>query len=121
MSQASVDRLSMAMEAAEEELEAAAKRSGDIYKSNAVKKEQELLDLRRLLAEKERAVDSLRESLTSTKRELGTKLIQAETQVPPPPPFPILFLPQYPPRGRSPPLSLHAFLPILKGEVHCGL
>jgi len=77
--EANVDRLSRAMEAAEEEMENTFKRTTELHRSTAERREQEVLELRKVLAAKERSIDSLRETLSTTKRNLETRSIQAET------------------------------------------
>ncbi|KAK9813066.1 hypothetical protein WJX72_008297 [[Myrmecia] bisecta] len=74
----SIDRLSKAMEVAEDEMEAAFRRTGDLHQSNAAKREMEVQELRRVLTAKEQSIDSLRESLSTTKRTLEARLHQTE-------------------------------------------
>uniref|UniRef100_A0A7R9SVW2 Uncharacterized protein n=1 Tax=Polyblepharides amylifera TaxID=1486889 RepID=A0A7R9SVW2_9CHLO len=76
--EANVDRLSRAMEAAEEEMENTFKRTTELHRSTAERREAEILELRKILAAKERSIDSLRETLTSTKRSLEARAGQAE-------------------------------------------
>lgn len=66
------------MEAAEEEMEAAFRRAGDIQRVQVQRREYETQELRRLLAAKDRAIDNLRETISSTRRALEAKLAQAE-------------------------------------------
>lgn len=76
--EANVEKLSKVISAAETEMEAAFVRTGDLHKSTAERREAEVAELRRILAAKERAVDSLRETLASTRRALEARAGQAE-------------------------------------------
>ncbi|KAG2433338.1 hypothetical protein HXX76_008402 [Chlamydomonas incerta] len=75
----SVDRLGRAIEAAEEEMDAALKRTTDIHRSQLKQKELENLELQRVIGAKERSIDSLRDTLATTKRTYESKLSQAES------------------------------------------
>ncbi|GIL68191.1 hypothetical protein Vafri_21466 [Volvox africanus] len=75
----SVDRLGRAIEAAEEEMDAALKRTTEIHRSQLKQKELEILELQRVIGAKERSVDSLRDTLATTKRTYESKLSQAES------------------------------------------
>lgn len=77
--QKSVDRLGRAIEAAEEEMDAALKRTTEIHRSQLKQKELEILELQRVIGAKERSVDSLRDTLATTKRTYESKLSQAES------------------------------------------
>ena len=105
--QANVSRLANVMSRAEAEMEAAFERTGSVHKSTAARREAEVTELRRILAAKERAVDSvcirtsfaphnaakktarcdsvpvtlspqLRETLSSTRRTLEARCAAAE-------------------------------------------
>lgn len=73
-----VDRLNGAMESGEEEIEAAFKRTGDLHKSNAARKDAELQELRRVVAAKEKSIDSLRTQLATTKGSLEAYTQESE-------------------------------------------
>ncbi|GLC36430.1 hypothetical protein PLESTB_000147100 [Pleodorina starrii] len=75
----SVDRLGRAIEAAEEEMDAALKRTTEIHRSQLKQKELEILELQRVIGAKERSVDSLRDTLATTKRTYESKLSQTES------------------------------------------
>ncbi|GFR52623.1 hypothetical protein Agub_g15211 [Astrephomene gubernaculifera] len=75
----SVDRLGRAIEAAEEEMDAAMKRTTEMHRSQLKQKELEILELQRVIGAKERSVDSLRDTLGTTKRTYESKLSQAES------------------------------------------
>ncbi|KAG2449371.1 hypothetical protein HYH02_005524 [Chlamydomonas schloesseri] len=75
----SVDRLGRAIEAAEEEMDAALKRTTEIHRSQLKQKELENLELQRVIGAKERSIDSLRDTLATTKRTYESKLSQAES------------------------------------------
>jgi hypothetical protein len=77
--QKSVDRLGRAIEAAEEEMDAALKRTTEVHRSQLKQKELEILELQRVIGAKERSVDSLRDTLATTKRTYESKLSQAES------------------------------------------
>lgn len=77
--EANVDRLGRAMEAAEIELENTFKRTTELHKNTAERREIEVQELRKILAAKERSIDSLRETLTTTKRNLESRAMQAES------------------------------------------
>eukprot|EP00198_Chlamydomonas_reinhardtii_P009078 XP_001698415.1 basal body protein [Chlamydomonas reinhardtii] len=77
--QKSVDRLGRAIEAAEEEMDAALKRTTEIHRSQLKQKELENLELQRVIGAKERSIDSLRDTLATTKRTYESKLSQAES------------------------------------------
>ncbi len=55
--------------------------AGELHRNNAAKKEQELQELRRVVAAKEKSIDSLRDQLSSLKRMLEGRAQQAEDQV----------------------------------------
>lgn len=74
-----MDRLSRAMEAAEDEMDVALKRTGEVQRSQFARKDVEMGELRRVIAAKEKSIDSLRETLAATKRTLEVRLQQAET------------------------------------------
>eukprot|EP00854_Cymbomonas_tetramitiformis_P016970 gene16970-20164_t len=67
------------MEAAEVELENTFKRTTELHKNTAERREIEVQELRKILAAKERSIDSLRETLTTTKRNLENRAMQAES------------------------------------------
>eukprot|EP00803_Ostreobium_quekettii_P006704 evm.model.scf_4619.1 EVM.evm.TU.scf_4619.1 scf_4619:2437-3896(+) len=77
----SVDRLSRAMEAAEDEMETALKRTGEVQKSQVARKDLEVQELRRVVSSKEKSIDGLRETLAATKRSLEARLLAMETTV----------------------------------------
>jgi hypothetical protein len=79
ISQKSVDRLGKAIEAAEEEMEGALRRTTDVHRSQLRQKELELSELQRVLQAKERSIDSLRDTLSTTKRTYETRLSQTES------------------------------------------
>ncbi|KAG2487772.1 hypothetical protein HYH03_013617 [Edaphochlamys debaryana] len=60
-------------------MDAALKRTTDIHRSQLKQKELELLELQRVISAKERSVDSLRDTLATTKRTYESKLSQAES------------------------------------------
>ncbi|KAL6763543.1 basal body protein [Haematococcus lacustris] len=76
-----VDRLGQAIEAAEEEMEAALRRTTEVHKSQLRQRETELAETQRLLAAKETSVDSLRDTLATTKRSYEARLMQLESQL----------------------------------------
>ena len=55
--------------------------AGELHRNNAAKKEQELQELRRVVAAKEKSIDSLRDQLSSLKRMLEGRAQEAENQV----------------------------------------
>ena len=71
-------RLDKAMEEAEEEMESAFRRAGDIHRVQIKRQEHETFELRRLLAAKDRSIDNMRDTISSTKRALDAKLAQNE-------------------------------------------
>ncbi|MEW5318205.1 MAG: hypothetical protein WDW38_009445 [Sanguina aurantia] len=73
----SVDRLGRAIEAAEDEMEAALKRTTEVHRSQLKQKELELSEMSRVVAAKERSIDSLRDTLSTTKRTYDSRLSQA--------------------------------------------
>eukprot|EP00877_Chromochloris_zofingiensis_P004453 jgi/Chrzof1/14008/Cz08g20290.t1 len=75
----SVDRLGRAIEAAEEEMEAALRRTTDIHKTQLKQKDMEIHELQRVVVAKERALDGLREQLASTKRSYEARLQEVES------------------------------------------
>ncbi len=75
----SVDRLGRAIEAAEEEMDAALKRTTEIHRSQLKQKELELLELQRVIGAKDRSLDSLRDTLATTKRTYESKLAQSDS------------------------------------------
>lgn len=77
--QKSVDRLGRAIEAAEEEMEAALRRTTDIHKTQLKQKDMEIHELQRVVVAKERALDGLREQLASTKRSYEARLQEVES------------------------------------------
>ena len=77
--QKSVDRLGKAIEAAEEEMEGALRRTTDVHRSQLRQKELELSELQRVMQAKERSIDSLRDTLSTTKRTYETRLSQTES------------------------------------------
>ena len=72
------ERLDKAMEDAEDEMESAFRRAGDIHRVQIKRQEHEAFELRRLLAAKDRAIDNMRDTISSTKRALDAKLAQNE-------------------------------------------
>lgn len=74
----SVDRLGKAIEAAEEEMESALKRTTDVHKSQLKQKDLEIYELQRVLTTKDKSIESLRDALTNTKKTYETKLAQSE-------------------------------------------
>mmetsp|Transcript_30513 Transcript_30513/g.86252 ORF Transcript_30513/g.86252 Transcript_30513/m.86252 type:complete len:468 (+) Transcript_30513:167-1570(+) len=74
-----VERLNRAMEAAEQEMEAAFRRAGDIHRVQVQRRDHEVHELRRLLEAKDRALDDMRDTIASTKRALAAKLAQSES------------------------------------------
>lgn len=77
----SVDRLGRAIEAAEEEMEAALHRTTEVHKSQLRQKTLEVGELQRSLAAKEREADGLRGSLAAAKRSYEQRLQQLEGQL----------------------------------------
>ncbi|PNH02863.1 hypothetical protein TSOC_011125 [Tetrabaena socialis] len=75
----SVDRLGRAIEAAEEEMDAALQRTTEVHRSQLKQKELETLELQRVIGAKERSIDSLRDTLATTKRTYESKLAQSES------------------------------------------
>ena len=73
-----VERLSLVMEEAEEELEAALRRAGDLHRDASTRREGEVEGLRRVIKAKDRAMDSLRETLAETRRALEARAERAE-------------------------------------------
>ena len=73
-----VDRLSHVMEEAEEELEAALRRAGDLHRDASSRREGEVEGLRRVIKAKDRAMDSMRETLAETRRALEARAERAE-------------------------------------------
>ena len=69
------------MEAADEEMELALKRTRDVQKSQAARKDLEVQELRRVIAAKEKSIDSLRETLAATKRSLEARVQQMESSL----------------------------------------
>jgi hypothetical protein len=51
----------------------------EVHRSQLRQKETELSEAQRLLAAKERSIDSLRDTLSTTKRALESRLSQAES------------------------------------------
>ena len=76
-----MDRLSRAMEAAEEEMEIAIQRTGEVQKSQVARKEVEVNELRRVVATKEKSIDGLRETLAATKRNLEARIQRLESTI----------------------------------------
>ncbi|GMH34051.1 hypothetical protein BSKO_01885 [Bryopsis sp. KO-2023] len=74
----SVDRLSRAIDAAEDEMECALRRTGDVQRTQFARKDIEMTELRRVIAAKEKSIDSLRETLATTKRSLESRLQKSE-------------------------------------------
>lgn len=66
------------MEEAEEELEAALRRAGDLHRDASSRREGEVEGLRRVIKAKERAMDSMRETLAETRRALEARAERAE-------------------------------------------
>lgn len=60
-------------------MEVAIRRTTDVQKSQFARKDVELGELRRVIAAKEKSIDSLRETLTVTKRTLEARLQQTES------------------------------------------
>eukprot|EP00775_Hariotina_reticulata_P009893 gene9893-10050_t len=77
----SVDRLGRAIEAAEEEVEAAMRRTTDIHRSQLRHKDLEVAELQRLLSSTQQTADGLRQSLTTTKRSYQQKLQHLEASL----------------------------------------
>lgn len=73
------DRLHRALEAAEEEMEAALRRNSAVTQLNLKRKDLEIQELQRTIEVKEGALERLRDTLTSTKRAADAKLTQAES------------------------------------------
>ncbi|CAD7700220.1 unnamed protein product [Ostreobium quekettii] len=69
------------MEAAEDEMETALKRTGEVQKSQVARKDLEVQELRRVVSSKEKSIDGLRETLAATKRSLEARLLAMETTV----------------------------------------
>ncbi|KAF5837881.1 hypothetical protein DUNSADRAFT_3714 [Dunaliella salina] len=74
----SVDKLGVAIEAAEQEMEAALRRTTEVHKSQLRQKETELSELQRQLVAKDRCIDGLRDTLSTTKRTYEGRLAQLE-------------------------------------------
>lgn len=68
----------MAMDSAEKELDAAFSRNGELSRAARSRKDAELGELRKILEAKERAIDSLRETLSATRRTLEGRISRAE-------------------------------------------
>eukprot|EP00798_Chlamydomonas_sp_ICE-L_P025850 gene25850-11522_t len=77
--QKSVDRLGRAIEAAEEEMDAALRRTNDVHRNQLKQKEMEALEMHHALAAKERSIESMRDTLSSTRRTYESKQMQLET------------------------------------------
>ena len=60
-------------------MDAAQKRTTDVHRSQLKQKELEILELQRVIAAKERSIDSLRDTLATTKRTYESRLSQAES------------------------------------------
>ncbi|KAL3152989.1 hypothetical protein ABBQ38_012017 [Trebouxia sp. C0009 RCD-2024] len=76
-----VERLNGAMESGEDELDAALRRTGELHKSNAARKDAELQELRRVVAAKEKSIDSLRTQLATAKGSLEAYTQESEAML----------------------------------------
>eukprot|EP00798_Chlamydomonas_sp_ICE-L_P006433 gene6433-3062_t len=76
-----VDRLGHAIEAAEEEMDAALRRTNDVHRNQLKQKEMELLEMQHALSAKERSIESMRDTLSTTRRTYESKQMQLETAV----------------------------------------
>eukprot|EP00879_Flechtneria_rotunda_P022658 GHRR01023927.1.p1 GENE.GHRR01023927.1~~GHRR01023927.1.p1 ORF type:complete len:145 (+),score=37.10 GHRR01023927.1:438-872(+) len=77
----SADRLGRAIEAAEEEMEAALQRTNDMHKAQLKVKDIEIAELQRVVVAMERDVDALRDTLSTAKRSNEQKLSHLESLV----------------------------------------
>lgn len=77
--QTNVDRLGRAIEAAEEEVEAALRRNTDVHKSQLRHRELEIAELQRVVADRESSADELRSTLVATKRGYEQRVTQLES------------------------------------------
>jgi hypothetical protein len=73
-----VDRLGRAIEAAEEEIDAALKRTTDFHRSQLRQRENEAAELQRLLAAKDREASGLKDTMHAAKRSYEQRLSQTE-------------------------------------------
>jgi hypothetical protein len=79
--QEGLDRLSHAMEDADEGMEAALRRAEEVHQLAATRKDKEIAELRSVIACKEHDIDSLRESVSSIKRTLESRLREQDDEV----------------------------------------
>ena len=73
-----VDRLGRAIEAAEEEIDAALKRTTDFHRSQLRQRENEAAELQRMLAAKDREATGLKDTMHAAKRSYEQRLSQTE-------------------------------------------
>ncbi|KIZ07616.1 hypothetical protein MNEG_0331 [Monoraphidium neglectum] len=73
------DRLGRAIEAAEEEVDAAASRTHEVQRSMLRRKEQEVYELQRLVAAKEHTIESMRDQAVALRQGYEQKLAAAES------------------------------------------
>lgn len=73
-----VDRLGRAIEAAEEEIDAALRRTTDFHRSQLRQKENEAAELQRMLTARDREATGLKDTMHAAKRSYEQRLSQAE-------------------------------------------
>jgi ElaB/YqjD/DUF883 family membrane-anchored ribosome-binding protein len=76
--QKGVTRLSRAIDQADEEMEVALRRTEAVLRMTAERREHEIQELRRVIEAKEQGIDSLRDTLSCTKRALEGRIRQQE-------------------------------------------
>ena len=71
-------RLSRAIDQADEQMDVALRRTEEVHRMTAARREREIQELRQVIAVKERGIDSLRETLSCTKRSLESRIRELE-------------------------------------------
>lgn len=79
--QKGVTRLSRAIDVADDEMDTALRRTEEVHRIAGRRRDQEIAELRRVIAAKERGIDSLRETLSGTKRTLEGRMRQLEDAI----------------------------------------
>jgi predicted nucleic acid-binding Zn-ribbon protein len=76
--QQGIHRLSHAIGLSEEKVDHALKRTEEVYKQTSLRREKEIQDLRQVIVAKEHGIDSLRETLSCTKRSMEARIRELE-------------------------------------------
>lgn len=77
--QQGINQLSCAIHVSDEKVDSALRRTDEVHRQTGLRREKEIRDLRQVIIAKEHGIDSLRETLSCTKRSFECRVRELET------------------------------------------